>query len=258
MYYLKKYKESFEKAKNLYQDENTSSDIEICLEHIFPELKELKEKESDDEKIRKSLIDYFKAFDKKISSEAFKEFYIITGISAKETIDWLEKQDNKHIKELVEKNIQEINGAIVREDFNGGDGFYKINLAYLNKEQVKQVESLVKSWQNENNIKACIEMILTDASEQRFKDYHITLKDCINWIEKQKIGENLKIKWHDVSESPEEMRELFCKWQTDGDPWHDVAFYHKSSNDFWCGRNKLEGVIKWIYVDDLLFYLKQH
>lgn len=31
----------------------------------------------------------------------------------------------------------------------------------------------------------CIGMCLTDANEQRFKDYGTTLKDCLAWLEKQ-------------------------------------------------------------------------
>ena len=32
---------------------------------------------------------------------------------------------------------------------------------------------------------ACIEMCLTDANEQRFKDYNTSLKECLDWLEKQ-------------------------------------------------------------------------
>ena len=43
------------------------------------------------------------------------------------------------------------NGGIVLEDFNEGDGFYKVNLAYLSKSQVELIENLVTSWQNPTN-----------------------------------------------------------------------------------------------------------
>ena len=42
------------------------------------------------------------------------------------------------------------NGGIVLEDFNGGDGFYKVNLDYLCKMQVEDIERLVKSWKAHN------------------------------------------------------------------------------------------------------------
>lgn len=75
---------------------------------------------------------------------------------------------------------------IVLEDFNEGDGYYKVHLAYLSKEQVEEIETLVSKWHpTDEDIKSCIGMCLTDANEQRFKDYGTNLKDCIAWLEKQ-------------------------------------------------------------------------
>ena len=75
---------------------------------------------------------------------------------------------------------------IVLEDFNEGNGYYKINLAYLNKEQVEEIEALVSKWNpTDENIKACIGMCLTDANEQRFNDYNTNLKECLTWLENQ-------------------------------------------------------------------------
>lgn len=75
---------------------------------------------------------------------------------------------------------------IILEDFNEGDGFYKVNLAYLNKEQVEEIEALVSKWNpTDEDIKSCIGMCLTDANEQRFKDYGTNLRDCLAWLEKQ-------------------------------------------------------------------------
>lgn len=52
----------------------------------------------------------------------------------------------------------------------------------------------------DERIMRCIGMCLTDANEQRFIDYSISLKDCLDWLEKQgensvckvKIGETYK------------------------------------------------------------------
>ena len=53
---------------------------------------------------------------------------------------------------------------IVLEDFNEGDGYFKVNLAYLTKEQVEEIESLVSKWNpTDEDIKSCIGMCLTDA-----------------------------------------------------------------------------------------------
>ena len=75
---------------------------------------------------------------------------------------------------------------IVLEDFNEGNGYYKVNLAYLSKEQVEEIEALVSKWNpTDEDIKSCIGVCLTDANEQRFKDYGTSLKDCLAWLEKQ-------------------------------------------------------------------------
>ena len=84
------------------------------------------------------------------------------------------------------QNLQVPNGGIVLEDFNGGEGYYKVNLDYLNKKQVEEIEKIVNDWNKDTeNVKNCIGMILTDASEQRFKDYGLSLKECLAWLEKQ-------------------------------------------------------------------------
>ena len=59
--------------------------------------------------------------------------------------------------ELVEQKPAECrqetkpNGGIVSEDFNEGDGYYKVNLAYMSKPQVELIEDLVDSWQTAAN-----------------------------------------------------------------------------------------------------------
>lgn len=107
------------------------------------------------------------------------------------------------------------NGCIVLEDFNGGDGFYKVNLDYLNKKQIEEIEKMVKVWNkesnssNENIIKACIGMCLTDADEQRFKDYNTNLKDCLAWLKKQ--GEEKPIKFNSSDIIDHDLNDYCCK-----------------------------------------------
>lgn len=38
-------------------------------------------------------------------------------------------------------------------DFNGGEGFYKLHLDYLNKKQVEEIEEVIKMWNNKNKEK---------------------------------------------------------------------------------------------------------
>lgn len=39
---------------------------------------------------------------------------------------------------------------IVLEDFNGGEGFYKLHLDYLNKKQVEEIEKMIRTWNKES------------------------------------------------------------------------------------------------------------
>lgn len=98
-----------------------------------------------------------------------------------------EVETEESIKRLTPNQDGNIpNGAIVYEDLNGDEGFYKVHLDYLNKKQVEEIEETVRTWNtDENMIKACIGMCLTDASEQRFRNYNTNLKDCLAWLEKQ-------------------------------------------------------------------------
>lgn len=84
------------------------------------------------------------------------------------TFDFEKKELKKIINESqIKKNLQDnsfrrmfeqkpaeckqeikLNGGIIYEDFNEGDGYYKVNLAYLSKSQVELIENLVSSWQN--------------------------------------------------------------------------------------------------------------
>lgn len=52
--------------------------------------------------------------------------------------------ENKKLAPNQDGNIP--NGAIVYKDLNGNEGFYKVHLDYLNKEQVELIEYLVKGW----------------------------------------------------------------------------------------------------------------
>ena len=67
------------------------------------------------------------------------------------------------------------NGWIVCEDFNEGDGYYKVNLAYLSKSQVELIENLVASWQTPANNAA--EWSDVEESEVATLEAYIRLRD---------------------------------------------------------------------------------
>ena len=79
--YEQKYKESLERCKSWMKGEHPEcfSEAQKAAEFIFPELRE-----SEDEKIRKAQLNYWR-------SVGGKEWY---GVPVQETIAWLEKQAN--------------------------------------------------------------------------------------------------------------------------------------------------------------------
>lgn len=114
---------------------------------------------------------------------------------------WCREQNEQ--KPVEEANGEDIpKGGIVLEDFNGGDGFYKVNLAYLKKSQVEDIESLVDFWHrgNDDKIRACIQMILTDASNNRFDNYHTNLLECSDWVKFKALHPQPKQEWSEEDE----------------------------------------------------------
>ena len=148
-----------------------------AIDYIFPNLKE-----SEDEVIRKQLI-------------CFLETEVVQCSARDKYIAWLEKQGE--LKASYTTLVEKPNGGIVREDFNGGDGFYKVELAYLSKLQVEEIERLVVTWQipNYDKVEDCISNILADAPNDRFEDFKTNLRDCLNWISFSKLRE-----WSDEDE----------------------------------------------------------
>ena len=162
------YEEAYKEAKLRMSAAYNSNRCTIgFMNEIFPQLEE-----SEDEKVRKEIISALKWANDK------------DGVYDKH-ISWLEKQ-GKQVDCL--QDLQVPNGGIVLEDFNGGEGHYKVNLDFLNKKQVEEIEKIVNDWNKDTEIKNCIGMILTDASEQRFKDYNTSLKECLDWLEKKETN----------------------------------------------------------------------
>ena len=79
----KAYDEAVESARTIVENRNASSVWKDWLCNTFPELKE-----SEDERIRKVLIDYFKRY-KEQEECGIKTFY---GIPTDDILAWLEKQ----------------------------------------------------------------------------------------------------------------------------------------------------------------------
>ena len=188
MNYEQKHDEFFTRLQRLIETSEKKGHIIVRIEDLkstFPELAE-----SEDEKHRNWILEYLYDGLRK-ADEQFKPQF-------EAAIAWLEKQSES--KTDCPQNHQDVNhpnGCIVKADFNGGEGFYKVNLDYLNKKQVEEIEEMIRVWNkeisNNGNIKHCVSMCLTDADEQRFKDYGTNLKDCLAWLEKQQPFDKDKV-----------------------------------------------------------------
>lgn len=126
-----------------FHDKSALFSVRTALEVFFPKFKE-----SEDERIRKSLIKYFKNFE--------TESLCTVGLDREDIVSWLEKQGK--CESDCPQNHQDVNhpnGCITMEDFNGGEGFYKLNIEYLNKRQVEEIEEIVRTWNKDVDCGLC-------------------------------------------------------------------------------------------------------
>lgn len=99
--YEKKYKEALDKLQEALAPKegcDISGLTRRCIEDIFPELKE-----SEDDRIRKVLVDFFKNY-KTQEELGIKTFF---GIKTNDILSWLEKQGEKKATDKVEPKFHE-------------------------------------------------------------------------------------------------------------------------------------------------------
>lgn len=174
MDYEKKYNEALNWMRELYPGLHGATKEDA--EHYFPELKE--SKESEDEKIRKLILEIIKACDGMSNSTKEK------------CISYLEKQKEQPKEELVYR----LNGLMqeyIKEGENDAEKEHRLKCYQLFWDALEDADFFEQKEQKPNHdkeklIKHCIGMILTDATEKRFKDYGLTLKDCLTWLSVQK------------------------------------------------------------------------
>jgi hypothetical protein len=134
-------------------------------------------------------------------------------------------------------------------------------LAWLEKQGQSKKTSIWKHWKNGicgNGEGKLVFLIKSGATYSlssclSFECDYIELSELENLMLEKQDKQNSNIIWHDVSEEPEEHREIFCEWKGYADNvWHDVAFYHLDDKAFWNGERPISDVIKWAYIDDML------
>lgn len=235
----KLYDEAIEKAEKWRNAPNINKIPTFgnkIIEDIFPELYE-----PEDEKIRKWLIAQLELKSDMINNSRELELMIL------KSIDWLEKQGQSK-KTSIWKHWK--NGIA-----GNGDG----KLTFLIKSGPTYSLSSCLSFECDYIELSELDNLMLEkqdnANEEYWRGYREGKQEVLDKyaeLEKQ-IVQNINIPWHDVSEEPEEQRELFCEWLGYADSiWHDVAFYHPSNKTFWNGEDQIENVVKWAYIDEML------
>lgn len=144
-------------------------------------------------------------------------YTLLNNVSTSSMIDWIEKQSKKT--------------SIWKHWKNGICGNGEGKLVFLIKSGVTY------------SLSSCLS----------FECDYIELSELENLMLEKQNKQNSNIIWHDITEEPEEQREIFCKWKGSIDTiWHDVAFYHADTKTFWNGERPIEDVIKWAYVDEII------
>ena len=146
-------------------------------------------------------------------------YTLLNNVSTSSMIDWIEKQE------------QSKKTSIWKHWKNGIAGNGEGKLTFLIKSGATY------------SLSSCLS----------FECDYIELSELENLMLEKQNKQNSNIIWHDITEEPEEQREIFCKWKGSTDTiWHDVAFYHSHDKTFWNGEHQIEDVIKWAYVDEII------
>jgi len=117
MEYEKKYKDALERASKL-RVQNPFDTVSQMMEHIFPELKE-----SEDEKIRKSLMDFFDSANQ-VGENPMYEY----GIQTDEIIKYLEKQgEQKSTDNLTPQEAMDVAVAKCFDEQKSADSYCQKN-----------------------------------------------------------------------------------------------------------------------------------
>lgn len=285
MNYEKKYKEAQKWIESIYSE--LSHEQQMEAEAFFPELKE-----SEDERIRKELIEHVKDQQSSfISAPDCRDKYEEEENNKYNAwLDWLEKQEGC---ECIKKDwLEHIKQSWYKEGFIDGkysDGTSKEwtkNDAATLKELIDFLENGTAKLQHDltryaNWLKIQLTPIKkqgepTDINPSKFDLRLNKLLKQFETLPKEELANSLSfylnvvqndgtykpdekqdeqpsaIRWYDVSLIPQEMEELLVEWDSEDATWHEIAFYHADTKTFWNCRRQVENVTRWAYIDDLL------
>lgn len=178
----KAYDEVIKKAESLYKAAEPMSGCNVIIETLFPKLKE-----SEDERIRKSITEFFKNFSKNGTYKAIPD--------VTKWIAWLEKQgkNNIGISEATKKKLEDnLNKALEKETPESWNKFLD-----------KQCEQK-PAWREEDDAMFnFIALILRNhQSDEDFTTFETTFKDCIDWFKnlKDRVQPQPKQEWSEKDE----------------------------------------------------------
>ena len=192
MDYEKMYREALERANFAYKDEDRH--LKATLERIFPELRE-----SDDEKIRKELINFF--------SKGAEYDSSTNGIKDRNIIAWLEKQgeqksawnkeDNKNLNsvEWIIENSENLNEVF--ETIDSPEYIKKYFIDWLKSLKYRFQPKPKQEWSEEDErmLGKCIDAAsgyYSPEDKQSIKDWLESLKDRVQPQPKQEWSEDDK------------------------------------------------------------------
>lgn len=177
------YDKALERARKLYNSEETSADVEIACENIFPELAE-----SEDERMKKAIIH--------ILYENYTDAAVIEGVEIAEIVAWLEKQATKSVNIDIESMVSQykqrlksqggventpiVNMCLTAFRHGVENVLEELNLKKLEKQVEKKPASSEKTCKNDtildllNKMPSCITV---DGI-----DYHFVMKKTIAYM----------------------------------------------------------------------------
>ena len=215
------YDEAVKKINDYYEGKTKMySDIEQTLDLLFPELKK-----SEDERIRKALIEYFTTSDN-------NSYYAVGGVATKKILAWLEKQgnhaDNVEQKFNVGNWIAHNKANFIFKIINVGSNGYEV----VNRENCKRTISFdnedkyhlwtiadakpgdVLCW----NDSKCVALFKNIYDKESFNSYGF-VGHCTSAFES-------RLSYHDIEgahPATKEQRDLlFQKMKEAGYEWDDV------------------------------------
>lgn len=235
MDYEKKYNEALERAKKFYNSEECRVGMTpVDLETIFPELKE-----SEDEKIRKEILDYI---DKSTGCERW--------------VAWLEKQ-GEHANF---RNKIQTGDKVTRNE----DGAL-VNLSQLERVAIKKDEPKPDPCEHCKHKRLnchnfpCIEKMAfeqgksaLEAIKEAWYEWHDDTKELVKLDEPNQsngLSNQSNGVWHSADETPDVGKEVLVEWK-----WSDCnQIYHDCHSEL--NRRDYDGyklILRWAYIEDLI------